>query len=909
MKAKSTGFRPITLCLLTWLLILGSVPANAALTLVWSDEFNNFNNANWTHQTGDGCAYGICGWGNNELQQYRASNSSIVSEAGADGTALRIQMTREGNQLFSSRLVTQGKRSFRRGRIEARIKRPYGPGLWPAFWMLGTQGGTWPAIGEIDIMEQRNSEGSNHGTIHWQDHNGLYANYSGSTPLDGRQWHVYTLDWDHEFLRWSVDGVEYHAADIRNAVNGTNEFQDWEHYILLNFAAGSSATGFTLGQSAEATAMPQNMYVDWVRVYQDSNVPGTSCTGCDTVTNPGGPAGYTFCANENGTCSFSGSASVAYGANGVFVYRSASNGIACNNATFGDPAPGVAKACYFQPGGNLVTLYQDCNYAGYSAGFGEGDFDLSALQAAGVANDDLSSLSVAPGYQVTLYEHAGFGGASITLSGDDACLTDNSAGGLNFNDEVSSMRVTADSSPPVAEVCAAYEAEDYVAFFDTTAGNEGGQYRNDDVDIEATADSGGGHNVGWIDTTEWLAFNSLTIPSSGTYTIKLRVASDQSGGQASIDLNGGNIVLGTIDIPYTGGWQNWTTVSTTVNINAGTYSLGVFAAVGGWNLNWIEIEGAGCSGGVSPGGPGVAGATNKRLKIISACPTQPMWIQWLTAPGIQFNAPNRHRLSTAGDYIEYDIPDVGLAAMRFWPGFGCDANGHNCTIGASGGPAELGFTCPPEGCAPPIDSKFEITFACIDGVSEGDCFQNPSAPGQALGRNDWWNSSVVDGFTAPMKVQVKGNCPVGPQPDGPGGPPGGLIDCSQLTWSSCPTNENLSSNGQYPGLSNVDLRVFNPATGAQAGCYSPSGKLGFSHWAGGFQTYPTTDPHLLMYACPTPPISPEQCSNGPAHFTQYRSNVHAKCDTYTYPYDDGVGLSSCPGATNLSYEITFYCPG
>ena len=100
MKAKSTGFRPITLCLLTWLLILGSVPANAALTLVWSDEFNNFNNANWTHQTGDGCAYGICGWGNNELQQYRASNSSIVSEAGADGTALRIQMTREGLSLI-----------------------------------------------------------------------------------------------------------------------------------------------------------------------------------------------------------------------------------------------------------------------------------------------------------------------------------------------------------------------------------------------------------------------------------------------------------------------------------------------------------------------------------------------------------------------------------------------------------------------------------------------------------------------------------------------------------------------------------------------------------------------------------------------------------------------------------------
>jgi len=63
----------------------------------------------------------------------------------------------------------------------------------------------------------------------------------------------------------------------------------------------------------------------------------------------GGPSGYTFCANENGTCSFSGTASVAYGANGAFNYRTATNSIACNNATFGDPISGTAKACYYQP--------------------------------------------------------------------------------------------------------------------------------------------------------------------------------------------------------------------------------------------------------------------------------------------------------------------------------------------------------------------------------------------------------------------------------------------------------------------------------------------------------------------------------------------------------------------------------
>ena len=312
----------------------------------------------------------------------------------------------------------------------------------------------------------------------------------------------------------------------------------------------------------------------------------------------------------------------------------------------------------------------------------------------------------------------------------------------------------------------------------------------------------------------------------------------------------------------------------------------------------------------NPGTPGTANGTHKRLKIINGC-GDPMWVQWLTAPGVTFNAPNRHRLASLGSFIEYDIPDKGLPAMRFWPGLGCDGNGHNCRVGASGGPANLGFTCPPGGCAPPIDSKFEATFGCIPGVTDAQCYQNPSAPGQPLGRGDWWNSSMVDGYTVPMKVVVNGHCPVGPQPApvfGPGGPQGGVIDCSTLRVSDCPVNDNLSTNGQFPQLANVNLTVTNPTTGAVAGCYSPAAKLTFSHWANGFQTYAPDAPQARMYTCPTPPISPEQCSAGPADSTAYRNMIHSHCETYAYAYDDGYGLSSCPAATNLKYEVTFYCP-
>lgn len=133
-----------------------------------------------------------------------------------------------------------------------------------------------------------------------------------------------------------------------------------------------------------------------------------------------------------------------------------------------------------------------------------------------------------------------------------------------------------------------FEAENYINFFDTSAGNEGGALRSDNVDIELTADDGGGFNVGWIDAGEWLAFHSFNIPETGSYTVHLRVAS-LDGAVAAVDLNAGAIPLGDFIIPPTGAWQQWITVSRTLTLDAGTFNLGVFAKTAGWNLNWIEI--------------------------------------------------------------------------------------------------------------------------------------------------------------------------------------------------------------------------------------------------------------------------------------------------------------------------------
>lgn len=108
------------------------------------------------------------------------------------------------------------------------------------------------------------------------------------------------------------------------------------------------------------------------------------------------------------------------------------------------------------------------------------------------------------------------------------------------------------------------------------------------VQTETTTDTGGGLNVGWIDATDWMSYAGISIPTTGSYKVEYRVASP-SGSQLALDLNGGQSTLGVLNIPATGGWQNWTTISHTVQIPAGTHSIGLYAPQSGWNINWFRI--------------------------------------------------------------------------------------------------------------------------------------------------------------------------------------------------------------------------------------------------------------------------------------------------------------------------------
>ena len=250
------------------------IPVSAAegWELVWSDEFDGdtINPANWTYDIGG------WGWGNGESQYYtdrpenaRVENGLLVIES--------RQEKYEDKYYTSARLITQGLQAFQYGRIEARIKVPEGAGLWPAFWMLGNDfnrnpddpvDSNWPHVGEVDIMEYVGREpdlimGTAHG-----------PGYSGAGGL-GRwnrqdydiadEFHTYAVEWRENEISWFYDGEPYYT--LTPEIVGDREWVfNKEFFLLLNLAVGGQLAG-TIGLD---TRFPANLYVDYVRVYQQA---------------------------------------------------------------------------------------------------------------------------------------------------------------------------------------------------------------------------------------------------------------------------------------------------------------------------------------------------------------------------------------------------------------------------------------------------------------------------------------------------------------------------------------------------------------------------------------------------------------------------------------------------------------
>jgi beta-glucanase (GH16 family) len=234
--------------------------------LAWQDEFDTDgapDSTKWTYDLGGG------GWGNAELQVYTKDSANVVVK---DGN-LQITAIRNGNSFTSARLITKGLFDQAYGRFEASIKLPWGPGIWPAFWMLGNNidQDPWPQCGEIDIMEYRGQEPNLvHGSIHG-------PGYSGGSPITksfGFQndrfdvdYHVFAIEWGQDFIQFYVDDNSYQII-TPDDVQGKGEWvYDHPFFLLLNVAVGGNYVGFPTDQ----TPFPQTMYIDYVRVYKEVN--------------------------------------------------------------------------------------------------------------------------------------------------------------------------------------------------------------------------------------------------------------------------------------------------------------------------------------------------------------------------------------------------------------------------------------------------------------------------------------------------------------------------------------------------------------------------------------------------------------------------------------------------------------
>ncbi len=252
---------------------------NKDRTLTFSDEFNKLKNSpvdasKWMAEIGGE------GWGNNELQYYTNLSENAYHD-GNGSLVIKVLEKELPEETFkcwygkckytSARLITKEKFDQKYGRFEARIKIPKGQGMWSAFWMLGDNFDKvgWAKCGEIDIMENIGREPKTiHGTVHgpgYEGANGIGTSYQlPNTPIFADDFHIYAVEWKKNEIKWFVDGKLYQKLTPKSLPKGKKWVYDHPFFMLLNLAIG----GNWGGEPDEKTVFPQEMQIDYVRVYK-----------------------------------------------------------------------------------------------------------------------------------------------------------------------------------------------------------------------------------------------------------------------------------------------------------------------------------------------------------------------------------------------------------------------------------------------------------------------------------------------------------------------------------------------------------------------------------------------------------------------------------------------------------------
>ena len=233
--------------------------------LVLEEDFENggIDTSIWTFEIGTGQN----GWGNNELQYYTDRPENVKVEDGKLIITAREESF-EGSSYTSARLITKEKFEVQFGRIEARMKMPWGRGIWPAFWMLGNNIDevSWPQTGEIDIMEYRGQDPTIvHGSVHGPGYsagNAITKSFNLQNDRLDTGFHTYGIEWGKNYINFYIDDSLYNRI-TPDDVTGEWVFNK-PFFMLVNMAVG----GTFVGSPSEDTVFPQTLEVDYIKVFE-----------------------------------------------------------------------------------------------------------------------------------------------------------------------------------------------------------------------------------------------------------------------------------------------------------------------------------------------------------------------------------------------------------------------------------------------------------------------------------------------------------------------------------------------------------------------------------------------------------------------------------------------------------------
>ncbi len=267
----------LIVCLAAFVLALAVLPGCSddeemwEYELIWENEFEGPagqlpDAENWTYDIGNGRG----GWGNAQLE-YDTDKPENVSLDGNGNLAITArEESYEDFDYTSGRIKTQGLFEYARGRFEASIKLPIGQGIWPAFWLLGTDINTvgWPECGEIDIMEYRGQAPSiAQGAVHGPGYSGggaIWRAFALTGAGFNEDFHVFGVEWTKDRIVFYIDDKQYFSVTQADVANKGDWVFDHNFFIILNVAVG----GNFVGDPDDTTVFPQTMLVDWVRVYK-----------------------------------------------------------------------------------------------------------------------------------------------------------------------------------------------------------------------------------------------------------------------------------------------------------------------------------------------------------------------------------------------------------------------------------------------------------------------------------------------------------------------------------------------------------------------------------------------------------------------------------------------------------------